>query len=81
MDFDSTILPHEIADGRDYRRVIGMKTDKLNTDFMDIQAIALAATMGNDCKRREIIMVTRSFKEHLDEVEAELCERESVRHG
>jgi hypothetical protein len=52
-----------------------MNTDKLNTDFMDIQAIALAESMGDEHKRREIIMITRQFKDHLADVEAALRER------
>lgn len=56
-----------------------MTIDQLNTDFMDMQAIAL--TTDNLQKRRDIVLLTRSFKEHLDELEAELREKDVVRHG
>lgn len=58
-----------------------MNTDKLNTDFMDIQAIALAATHDDDWKRQEIIMITRQFKDHLEEIEAALSEKDVISHG
>lgn len=58
-----------------------MNTDKLNADFMDIQAIALAATLGDDWKRREIVMITRQFKDHLSEIDDTLSEKDGVRHG
>lgn len=58
-----------------------MNTDKLNTDFMDIQAIAVAATLGDDWKRREIIMITRQFKEHLDKIEAVLAKKDDLNHA
>lgn len=51
-----------------------MNTDKLNTDFMDMQAIALKNTMGM-WDRRDIILLTRNFKEHLDELETALGEK------
>lgn len=56
-----------------------MTIDRLNADFMDMQAIAL--TTDDWQKRRDIVLLTRSFKEHLSELEDALREKDVAHHG
>lgn len=57
-----------------------MNTDKLNADFMDLQAIALKNARGT-IEQMDIVLLTRQFKDHLDEVEGALTEKDELRHG
>ncbi|BBN99188.1 hypothetical protein [Sporolactobacillus terrae] len=57
-----------------------LNTDKLNTDFMDMMEIALNNTQRLS-DHKEIVFLSRRFKDHLEEIEAALSEKDVIRHG
>jgi hypothetical protein len=57
-----------------------MNTDKLNADFMDMMEIALN-NMQHLADLKEIVYLSRRFKDHLDQIDAVLSDKGVMKHG
>jgi hypothetical protein len=57
-----------------------MNTDKLNADFMDMMEIALNNTQ-HLADHKEIVYLSRRFKDHLDQIDAVLSDKGVMKHG